>query len=293
MWYKTTTPPGIEIFTGTEAPLGAGWEQDPDTLDTWFSSGLWTFSTLGWPEKTSDLKTFHPTDVLETGYDILFFWVARMILMSTYALEEIPFKKIYLHGIIRDKDGKKMSKSLGNSIDPVTMIEKYGSDAVRTSLIIGNAPGNDIKLSEEKIRSYKLFANKLWNITRFTLSNLDDFNPKESVILNAEDTTTMKEFEEFGKKITEYLETYKFYLAGEELYHYTWHTFADKIIESKKDIIYKGSPEEKKQAQHLLYTLLVGQIKMLHPFMPFITEEIWQMLPATDSELLMIAPWTT
>ncbi|PIR86769.1 MAG: valine--tRNA ligase, partial [Candidatus Harrisonbacteria bacterium CG10_big_fil_rev_8_21_14_0_10_49_15] len=156
VWYK-----GEEIYVGTEAPTGDGWDQDPDTLDTWFSSGLWTFSTLGWPNETEDLKTYHPTSVLETGYDILFFWVAKMILMTGFLLGDIPFKQVYLHGLVRDEKGKKMSKSLGNIIDPLDMADKYGADATRLSLIIGAAAGNDMKLSEDKVRGYKNFANKI------------------------------------------------------------------------------------------------------------------------------------
>lgn len=162
VWYR-----GEEIFCGLEAPTSEGWEQDSDTLDTWFSSGLWSFSTLGWPNQTEDLKTFHPLSVMETAYDIIFFWVARMILMTNYLLGEIPFKTVYLHGLVRDGQGRKMSKSLGNVIDPLEMTAKYGTDAVRISLIIGTGPGNDTKLSEDKIRGYKHFSNKLWNIARF------------------------------------------------------------------------------------------------------------------------------
>ena len=168
VWYK-----GDEIYCGTVAPKGDGWEQDHVTLDTWFSSGLWSFSTLGWPDQTPDLKTFHPTSVLETGYDIIFFWVARMILMSGFHLGQVPFKQVYLHGLVRDGQGRKMSKSLGNIIDPLTMIEKYGADATRLSLVIGAQPGNDLKLDENRVRGYKHFANKLWNITRFVLENAD------------------------------------------------------------------------------------------------------------------------
>src|SRR3989338_3543146 len=160
-WYKNN-----EVYVGINAPEGEGWLQDPDTLDTWFSSGLWTFSTLGWPEKTNDLEMYHPTDVLETGYDILFFWVARMILMTKYALDTIPFRTVYLHGTVRDAKGRKMSKSLGNGIDPIDVAKKFGTDAGRMALIVGNTPGTDMALAEDKIKGYKHFANKIWNASR-------------------------------------------------------------------------------------------------------------------------------
>jgi len=172
VWYKAG-----EMYCGVEAPKGEGWKQDPDTLDTWFSSGLWTFSTLGWPEKTDDLKTYHPTSVLETGYDILFFWVARMILMTTYTLGEVPFGTVYLHGLVRDEEGRKMSKTLGNIIDPLDMVKDYGTDATRLSLLIGSAPGNDLKLSVEKIAGFRNFANKLWNISRFMMLTIEKLRP--------------------------------------------------------------------------------------------------------------------
>src|SRR3989338_302658 len=166
VWYK-----GDERYCGVEDPKGEGWIQDEDTLDTWFSSGLWTFSTLGWPDETQDLKTYHPTTILETGYDILFFWIARMVLMSTYLLGDIPFQNVYLHGLVRDKDGNKISKSLGNNLDPLQVIAEYGADAMRMSLIVGTGPGNDSRISPEKLKAYKHFANKLWNIARFIIQS--------------------------------------------------------------------------------------------------------------------------
>ncbi|MFA5841989.1 MAG: class I tRNA ligase family protein, partial [Candidatus Paceibacterota bacterium] len=287
VWYR-----GEETHIGTKAPDGNGWGQDPDTLDTWFSSGLWTFSTLGWPEKTKDFETYHPTNILETGYDILFFWVARMVLMSTYLTGQVPFKKVYLHGLVRDGKGQKMSKSLGNIIDPVDMIDKYGADAVRLSLIIGTAPGNDSKLSEDKIRGYKHFANKIWNAARFVVSNLEDFDVKAESELTEVDADELANFNVFKKRITEYLENYKFYLAGDELYHYFWYSFADRIIEGHKDILYGDKSDTRVSAQKLLYTLLVEQVKLLHPFMPFVTEELWSLIPHNEKEkLLMIAKW--
>ncbi len=279
VWYKSE-----EIYVGIEEPRGEGWKQDEDTLDTWFSSGLWTFSTLGWPEKTTDLKTFHPTDLLETGYDILFFWVARMILMTGCLLDTIPFKTVYLHGLVRDGKGKKMSKSLGNIIDPLDMIEKYGADATRLSLIIGNGPGNDLKLSEDKVRGYKHFANKLWNITRFVLTTV------ESEVLD-ENTVSDKELDDLLKDVTSDMENYRLYLAGEKLYHYAWHRFADEILEESKRVLKEGTVEEiKSRKQFLLYTLSKILIA-LHPFIPYVTEEIWKDMPIKDKKMLMIEEW--
>ncbi len=284
VWYKNE-----EIFCGIEAPEKDGWEQDPDTLDTWFSSGLWTFSTLGWPEKTEDLKNYHPTTVLETGYDILFFWVARMILMSTYVLDEIPFKNIYLHGLVRDNQGRKISKSLGNNVDPVDMIAKYGADAIRMALIVGTGPGNDSKISEEKFKAYKHFANKIWNITRFILENNPEMQSDLEIALKNE--TNKKHIEEFKtltKDITTDIDNYRFYMAAEKLYHYTWHTFADIIIEESKERL--KSPENSEETKNMLGFLLKEQLKLLHPFMPFVTEKIWSMLPDSKN-MLMVEKW--
>jgi len=210
VWYRNG-----ETFCGVEAPKGKGWEQDPDTLDTWFSSGLWTFSTLGWPNETRDLKSYHPTSMLETGYDILFFWVARMILMSTYLLGEIPFKKVYLHGLVRDIKGRKMSKSLGNGIDPLDMIEKFGADATRLSLVIGAGSGNDMRLSEDKVRAYRNFSTKIWNAARFLLmqelkGNYDAEQAKK--LLTNEDKKRLQELQETKKEITGHYENLEFHL---------------------------------------------------------------------------------
>ena len=267
------------------------WEQDSDTLDTWFSSGLWTFSTLGWPDLNSpDLKMYHPTNVLETGYDILFFWIARMILMSTYLLGEVPFKTVYLHGLIRDTQGRKMSKSLGNGLDPLEVIEKYGADAVRMSLIIGTGPGNDSKMSEDKIRAYKNYANKLWNITRFVLSNTEEVKSSDSFNnYSNKDKELLKEQDDFIKEITKEMEEYKFYLVGEKIYAYTWSKFADIILEESKKIFTEGSEEEKISRKYFLIGTLEKILKILHPFMPFVTEEIWQTMD--KDRLLMVERW--
>ncbi len=287
VWYK-----GEEIYTGTEAPEGEGWVQDEDTLDTWFSSGLWTFSTLGWPEDTIDLKTFHPTTILETGYDILFFWVAKMILMSTCLLGNIPFKHVYLHGLIRDEKGRKMSKSIGNIIDPLDMIEKYSTDAVRMSLIVGTSPGNDAKLSEQKIKAYKHFANKLWNITRFILSSTPDTAIQKPETLLNNDKEWLEEFNNTTSNVTQHLENYQLHLAADEMYQWVWHRLADVCIEESKPIINGDNEEASASRQWLLVHILTNATKLLHPFMPFITEEIWSALPVQNKrEFLMIETW--
>ncbi len=294
IWYGHRIPvwhKGGEMYCDTQSPSGEGWEQDPDTLDTWFSSGLWTFSTLGWPNETEDLKNYHPTNVLETGYDIIFFWVARMILMSGYLLEDVPFKTVYLHGLVQDAKGAKMSKSLGNIIDPLTMIEKYGTDAVRLSLIIGTSPGNDSKMSEDKIRAYKNFANKIWNASRFVLTNLEGFDNTKKPILSEDDEKDLAELNTVGKEITEDMEKYRFYLAGEKLYHYFWHTFADKIIEKNKVRLSGTDTGEKNAAQYVLYNILTQSLILLHPFIPFVTEEIWSLLPYNKGNLLIVEKW--
>lgn len=286
VWYRAD-----ELYVGTDAPEGAGWIQDEDTLDTWFSSGLWTFSTLGWPENTKDLETYHPTSVLETGYDILFFWVARMILMSTYLLGNIPFRTVYLHGLVRDGQGRKMSKSLGNIIDPLDMIAKYGADATRLSLIIGTGPGNDTKLSEDKVRGYKNFANKIWNATRFVLSNTEGVTIEQQPELTATDKTYLTQHKAMLGEITSDIESYRFYLAGEKLYHYFWHTFADIIIEEAKKRIQTGSDMEKASAQWTLRHIHQELLRALHPFMPYVTEEIWGIMH--PDKILMVEQWPT
>ncbi len=287
VWYK-----GEEIYCGVIAPTGEGWIQDEDTLDTWFSSGLWTFSTLGWPDETADLKTFHPTTVLETGYDIIFFWVARMILMSTYLLGEIPFETVYLHGLVRDEKGRKMSKSLGNIVDPVGLVDKYGADALRMAMIIGTGPGNDSKLSENDVKGYGKFANKVWNATRFVFDNTHDL--ESMPVYDEEDQKSVDELGALIATITTEMNEYKFYLAGEKIYHYFWHTFADIIIERSKKKILEGKNVE--SAKWILKSQHEILIRALHPFMPFVTEEIWSMMPESqkkDSRLLIASSWPT
>ncbi len=287
VWYR-----GEETYCGEELPKGEEWEQDPDTLDTWFSSGLWTFSTLGWPDKTEDLKTFHPTDVLETGYDIIFFWVARMILMTTYHLGDIPFKKVYLHGLVRDAEKQKMSKSRGNIVDPLEMIGQYGADALRMGLIVGNPPGNDLALSQDKVKGHKHFANKIWNASRFVISNVNDINAiGKPQSLTEQDERNLQELRAMTKEITEDMEHFRLYLAAEKLYHYFWHTFADKIIEEAKPRLKSGNEEDRRSAAYAIREILSTSLKLLHPFMPFITEEVWQNLPGRTDSLLIVEPW--
>jgi len=277
-----------QIYVGIEAPNSEGWIQDEDTLDTWFSSGLWTFSTLGWPEKTEDFRIYHPTSVLETGHDILFFWIARMILMSQYLLGEIPFKNVYLHGMIRTADGKKMSKSLGEkAIDPLSIIEKYGNDALRMAMIVGNTPGNDLKLNENDIRGYGKFINKIWNASRFVIENTLDGNYTDITKLDKDDKKSHKELSELIKEITKEMDEFRFSIVAEKLYHYFWHTFADIIIEKSKIKILKNQNAD--SAKTLLYTQLNTLLKALHSFIPFVTEEIWQSIG--KKKLLMIEKW--
>lgn len=285
VWYK-----GNEMIIG-EDPKDSSYTQDEDTLDTWFSSALWTFSTLGWPDKTEDFLNYHPTNLLETGYDIIFFWVARMILMSTYLLGEIPFKTVYLHGLVRDAKGKKMSKSVGNAVDPIEMIEKYGADAVRMSLLVGVGPGSDMNFSEDKVRAYKKFANKIWNATRFVLEQTKDTDTDKPSYISENDQKQIDEFSSLLKEITKEFEEYKLYLVSEKLYHYFWHTFADIIIEDcKKRIQNPISNEDVSSAKYLLRYLLNNQLKALHPFMPFITEEIWQTVHKNNT-MLLVSKW--
>ncbi len=291
VWYRND-----EIHCRINTPEGDGWTQDPDTLDTWFSSGMWTFSTLGWPENTNDLKIYHPTNILETGYEILFFWVARMIMMSGYALDTVPFDTVYLHGTVRDSKGQKMSKSLGNGIDPLDVAKEFGADAGRMALIVGTAPGTDSKISMDKIKGYKHFANKLWNITRFVLSNISDTTPSTSKPeLSPRDQEVMKEFEAMLTDVTKDIEEHRLYMASEKLYHYLWHNFADTILEESKEVLKSEDVSVRTSREWILYNILTDGLKALHPFMPFVTEEIWSLLPKNkDSrEFLMIEKWPT
>ncbi|MFT7184210.1 MAG: valyl-tRNA synthetase [Oceanicoccus sp.] len=283
VWYKDG-----EIKAQENSP-GEGWTQDEDTLDTWFSSGLWTFSTLGWPKKTPDLERFSPSSVLETGYDILFFWVARMIIQTTYAMRKsgfseeksIPFKTVYLHGMVRDVNGKKMSKSRPETcINPLDMIEKYGTDAIRLSLMIGSTPGNDMRLYEEKISGYRNFVNKIWNGSRFVMMNLEDPNAViNEATLSRSDKWILTRLNEIISDVTEKLEAYQFSDAGMMIYDFFWGEFCDWYVEMSKVI------KNEAVLKHVLKTSL----KLMHPFMPFVTEAIWENLK--EEELLITTAW--
>lgn len=286
VWYKDN-----EVYCGTTPPNGDGWEQDVDVLDTWFSSALWPFSTLGWPDNTNDMKEYYPTSFMSPAYEILQLWVSRMILMSTFHLGKVPFKKVLIHGLVRAKDGRKFSKSLNNGIDPLEVIEKYGADALRMGLIVGSSIGSDIKFDEQKVKAYKNFANKIWNITRYVLTSTESFDGKKPEIITEKDQINIDEIDEMIKDVTKDMDEYRFYLAGEKLYHYVWHTFADKIIEESKDKLKSDDIAVVKSAQYTLLYLLKTSLKLLHPFMPFITEEIWENVKEKDENLLMVTSW--
>lgn len=285
VWYR-----GEEIYCGETAPEGEGWIKDDNTLDTWFSSGMWTFSTLGWPDtyengvKTGDLSKFHPTQILETGYEILTLWVSRMVMMSFFALGEIPFEKVYLHGTILDKKGKKMSKSKGNGVDPLDAIAEYGADALRLSLLMGATPGNDSRYSEEKIESKRNFINKLWNISRYILSSVDrakySFSPYElPEARTVADKWILSNLLSTRSLVSKYLESFDFSLAAEELSSFTWDKLADWYLEIAKI--------EKEKDEMLVY-ILKNVLMMWHPFIPYVTETIWAQL---SDELLLVSQW--
>jgi valyl-tRNA synthetase len=258
-------------------------QQETDVLDTWFSSALWPFSTMGWPEETATLEKFYPTSCLVTGFDILFFWVARMMMMGLKFRGEVPFRDVYIHALVRDASGQKMSKSKGNVIDPLTVIDEYGTDAFRFTLAAFAAQGRDIKLSVERIAGYRNFVNKLWNASRFALMNLADFDPAgldpAALDLSLADQWILTRLSEVIAETERTLAEYKFNDAAGALYTFTWHEFCDWYIELSKDDLYGEEPERRRTAQAVLYTVLEQLLRLLHPFMPFVTEEIWQVLP--------------
>ncbi len=290
VWYK-----GTEIYCDVTAPHGEGWEQDPDVLDTWFSSALWTFSTLGWPEQTDDLKTYHPTSFMSPAYEILPLWVSRMILMSGFHLGQVPFTDVMIHGLVRDTQGRKFSKSLGNGIDPIDMAKEYGADALRMGLLSGTAIGNDIRFDENKVRGYKKFSNKVWNITRFILTSVEDFDGSVSVKHSQRDEEILANLDLLIKDSSKDFDSFNLYLASEKIYHYIWHELADIILEESKEILSGTDAEARVSRQQVLVNCLITSLKLLHPFMPFVTEAIWQELPAymKDSDILMVAKWPT
>ena len=263
--------------------------QDEDTLDTWFSSALWPFSTLGWPDKTPELAYFYPTDTLVTGYDIIFFWVARMMFSGIAHMGEVPFKNVFMHGLVRDAQGRKMSKSLGNGVDPIEVIDQYGADALRFSLATGNSPGNDMRFLEEKVQSSRNFANKLWNAARFIRMNLGDGEVELTLpeTLGMEDKWILSRFNRLVKEVTDNLEKFELGLAVQKLYDFIWDSFCDWYIELCK-VHLQG--ERAGDARRVLVYVMTGILKLLHPFMPFITEEIWQSLPH-EGEALIVSAW--
>lgn len=267
-------------------------KQDEDVLDTWFSSALWPFSTLGWPEKTKELEYFYPTNVLVTGYDIIFFWVARMIFSGINAMGEVPFDHVLIHGIVRDSLGRKMSKSLGNGIDPIEVIDKYGADALRFSLAMGNSPGNDMRFYWEKVEAYRNFANKIWNASRFVMMNLEGGSilPIEECNLDAADKWILSRFNGAVREVTENMEKYELGMAAQRLYDFMWSEFCDWYIELTKPRLYGTEAAEKNTALSVLCFVLAGTMKLLHPFMPFITEEIYTHLPGSG-ETIMLSAW--
>ncbi len=267
--------------------------QDPDTLDTWFSSALWPFSTLGWPEKTPELAHYYPTSTLVTGYDIIFFWVARMIFSACEQMNEVPFDTVFIHGIVRDELGRKMSKSLGNGIDPLLVIDKYGADALRFTLATGNSPGNDMRYSDKKVEASRNFANKIWNAARFILMNLtgEEKAPHIPADLALEDKWILSQFNNLAKEVTENLEKFELGIAVQKLYDFIWDLFCDWYIELAKIRLQKGGAEADTARAVLVY-VMSETLKLLHPFMPFITEEIWQTLPH-DGETIMLSAWPT
>lgn len=264
-------------------------EQDPDVLTTWFSSGQWPFLALGYPD-SADYKTFYPTDVMETGWDILFFWVARMVMLGLRRTKKIPFKTVYLNGLVRDRDRQKMSKSKGNVIDPLGIAQTYGTDAMRMALVIGNLPGNDIIISEDKIRGYRNFANKIWNASRFVLAHVPH-PPANRMVYSKSDKAALIKLKKLAANITRDMEAYRFHHAAEKLYHFFWHTYADKVIESVKSRLASEKISERKAAQALLWEHHATLLKLLHPFMPFVTETVWQNLPHKKKNLLMVEKW--
>ncbi len=271
---------------------GAKTRREEDVLDTWFSSALWPFSTMGWPDNTEDLERYYPTSVLVTGYDIIFFWVSRMIFSGLEHTGKKPFSTVFIHGLVRDALGRKMSKSLGNGIDPLQIIEQYGADALRFALATGNAPGNDMRFSDEKIEAARNFANKLWNASRFVLMNLTETDEEllkfpEDSELTAEDKWIISSFNKLAGRVNENVENYEIGVALGEIYSFTWDTFCDWYIEMAKSRTFLGDAPEALSAKRVLVYVLTGILKLLHPYMPFITEEIYQALPHTDDSIMI------
>ena len=276
-------------------------EQETDVFDTWFSSGQWPYATLlaqqernNQQDTTSkDFERFYPTSVMETGYDILFFWVARMIMLGMYRTGKIPFETVYLHGLVRDKDKQKMSKSKGNVVDPMGIVQEYGADALRMALLVGNSPGQDASFNEQKVKGYRNFSNKLWNIARFITTHFEKGDTVLSATLQDEDKKLLEEFDQIQKSVEQDIEKYRFSQAAETAYHYVWHRLADELIEEKKGVLFDENADAAAQqsARKVLYELLMQSLVLLHPFMPFVTEAIYQRLPEKDKDFLMVENW--
>ncbi|OXZ34570.1 valine--tRNA ligase [Finegoldia magna] len=280
-----------EVAVARKNPDPEKYTQDPDTLDTWFSSALWPFSTLGWPNETEDLKYFFPTNVLVTGYDIIFFWVIRMVFSSLYNLGEVPFKDVYLTGLVKDSQGRKMSKSLGNGIDPIEVIDQYGADALRFALITGNTPGNDSRFYMEKVEANRNFCNKLWNASRFVFMNVEDHVKNiNDVELQIEDKWIISSLNDVIDEVSTNLNKYEIGIAAEKIYDFTWNVFCDWYIELVKPRLYRDDSILKESAISVLIYTLTNVIKLLHPFMPYITEEIYSYLP-NKNDMLINETW--
>jgi valyl-tRNA synthetase len=277
----------------------ADWVQDPDVLDTWFSSGLWPFSTLGWPTETADLERFYPTDVLETGYDILFFWVARMIMMGLWFTGKAPFHTVYLHGLVRDEHGNKMSKSKGNVIDPVITMETYGTDSLRFTLLTGGTPGNDQNLSESRVEYNRNFGNKVWQIAKFLTINLGDGHPgpvpADKTALSIPDRWVLSRLHGLVGSVQRLFDSFQYGEAGVQIQTFVWDELADWYVEISKNALYGSDETRKRTTRAILLHALETALALLHPYMPFITEEIWSYLPAAagDRKPLIISAWPT
>lgn len=270
---------------------GDNLEQDTDVFDTWFSSGQWPFATL-LNEDEPELEKYYPTSVMETAYDILFFWVARMIMLNLYRTDQIPFEHVYLHGLVRDENGDKMSKSKGNGINPIEVSNEYGTDALRMALTVGNMPGKDHSIAENEIKGYRNYINKIWNMFRFLMMRCEDYDPETDPELSKKDEKLLEEFNEKAEEVTEHLENFEFSHAAEKVYHYSWHRFADEIIEQSKEIL--DDKDKKPARQETLIRIFTGILKLAHPFIPFVTEEIYQKMPLVDKkETIMIENWPT
>ena len=288
-WYG----PNGEVYVGHHAPAGPGWTPEEDVLDTWFSSGLWPFSTLGWPEDTADLRRYYPTQMMETGYDILFFWVARMIMMGCWFTDKAPFHTVYLHGLVRDKLGRKISKTLGNVIDPLELMDRYGADPLRMTLVTGSTPGNDINLDAARVERNWRFVNKLWQMTSFVVQNLDGQQVSglpDKAALDVPSRWILSRMNRLIGLVQRLFDTYQYGEAGRQIDDFLWTEFADWMIEISKGPLYNGTDDEKLAVRQVLVHVLDTGLRLLHPFMPFVTEAAWSHLPH-DGEALIIARW--